>query len=188
MFQFPGFASCKQDTLTGGFPHSEIRGSKIALISPRLIAECHVLHRLSTPRHPPNALLALVRSENRHMQGKTPSPPANPGGTREPSATHPHKRSALHMMRSQPAPQSGFPRKFSGGNSGRQDWRGQLYYLIYDVSEPGRPTNAGPIGIAKTYSLTNAVSRAPENPTPKLVEPIGFEPTTSCLQSRRSPD
>ena len=44
---------------SGGFPHSEIRGSKGALPSPRLIAECHVLHRLLSPRHPPNALFAL---------------------------------------------------------------------------------------------------------------------------------
>ena len=39
-----------------GFPHSDIRGSKIALVSPRLFAECHVLHRLLSPRHPPDAL------------------------------------------------------------------------------------------------------------------------------------
>ena len=44
---------------SGGFPHSEIRGSKGALPSPRLIAECHVLHRLLSPRHSPNALHAL---------------------------------------------------------------------------------------------------------------------------------
>ena len=42
--------------LTVGFPHSEIHGSKPTRGSPRLIAACHVLHRLSTPRHPPNAL------------------------------------------------------------------------------------------------------------------------------------
>jgi hypothetical protein len=42
-----------------GFPHSEIFGSKCAGNSPKLIAACHVLHRLSVPRHPPNALLAL---------------------------------------------------------------------------------------------------------------------------------
>ena len=48
-----------QDTLAGGFPHSEIHGSKIARISPWLIATCYVLHRLSVPRHPPNALIAL---------------------------------------------------------------------------------------------------------------------------------
>ncbi len=45
--------------MSGGFPHSDIPGSKGALASPGLIAECHVLHRLLPPRHPPNALLAL---------------------------------------------------------------------------------------------------------------------------------
>jgi hypothetical protein len=44
---------------SGGLPHSEIPGSQGALASPGLIAECHVLHRLLLPRHPPNALLAL---------------------------------------------------------------------------------------------------------------------------------
>ena len=58
-----------EDTLTGGFPHSEIHGSKLTRSSPRHIAACHVLHRLLTPRHPPNALLAL---EHHHM--RTPSP------------------------------------------------------------------------------------------------------------------
>ena len=48
-----------KDDLAAGFPHSEIRGSKAARASPRLIATCYVLHRLSVPRHPPNALLAL---------------------------------------------------------------------------------------------------------------------------------
>ena len=43
----------------GGFPHSEIIGSKAAPASPMLIAGCHVLHRLLVPRHPPDALLTL---------------------------------------------------------------------------------------------------------------------------------
>ena len=78
MFQFPGFAlktlciqvlstcfsslliaEANNNELSGGLPHSEIRGSKPILGSPRLIAEYHVLHRLLLPRHPPNALLAL---------------------------------------------------------------------------------------------------------------------------------
>lgn len=45
--------------VSGGFPHSEIHGSKLILSSPWLIAEYHVLHRLLLPRHPPNALIAL---------------------------------------------------------------------------------------------------------------------------------
>lgn len=35
-----------------GFPHSEIPGSQNVCFSPRLIAACHVLHRLLVPRHP----------------------------------------------------------------------------------------------------------------------------------------
>jgi hypothetical protein len=48
-----------RDDLAAGLPHSEIHGSKVARTSPWLIATCYVLHRLSVPRHPPNALIAL---------------------------------------------------------------------------------------------------------------------------------
>jgi hypothetical protein len=36
----------------GGFPHSEIPGSKLVCSSPGLNAAYHVLHRSPTPRHP----------------------------------------------------------------------------------------------------------------------------------------
>src|SRR5271165_3547863 len=42
-----------------GLPHSEIRESTSARLSSRLFAACHVLHRLSVPRHPPDALITL---------------------------------------------------------------------------------------------------------------------------------
>ena len=45
----------------GGFPHSEIVGSKLAHSSPTLIAACHVLHRLYMPRHPRIALTSRLR-------------------------------------------------------------------------------------------------------------------------------
>ncbi len=48
--------------IKGGFPHSEIPGSKLIRSSPKLIAAYHVLHRLCMPRHPPNALKTLDRS------------------------------------------------------------------------------------------------------------------------------
>ena len=67
MFQFrrfPTYAYLIQRTLTeycsAGFPHSEIPGSKPMCGSPRLIAACHVLHRLSMPRHSPCALISLT--------------------------------------------------------------------------------------------------------------------------------
>ena len=46
--------------MPAGFPHSEISGSKVACTSPKLIAACHVLHRLHAPRHPPCALSSLT--------------------------------------------------------------------------------------------------------------------------------
>ena len=51
--------------IEGGFPHSEIRGSKVVRTSPRLIAAYHVLHRLLAPRHPPDTLKTLDRSHYR---------------------------------------------------------------------------------------------------------------------------
>ena len=47
---------CLNRYLKGGFPHSDIRGSKSVDLSPRLFAACHVLHRLQSPRHSPDAL------------------------------------------------------------------------------------------------------------------------------------
>ena len=54
------------DTLSGGLPHSEISGSKPARSSPDLFAACYVLHRLSVPRHPPDALDYLISLVHRH--------------------------------------------------------------------------------------------------------------------------
>ena len=49
-----------RDDLAAGFPHSDIRGSKLTRSSPRLFAACHVLRRLLAPRHPPIALSSLI--------------------------------------------------------------------------------------------------------------------------------
>ena len=48
------------EVLSGGFPHSDIRGSMDICSSPRLFAAYHVFLRLSVPRHPPCALLCLT--------------------------------------------------------------------------------------------------------------------------------
>ena len=105
MFQFPGFALkplCIQDKSTwlcslmsaprspskrtprsnnnkhsGGFPHSDIHGSKPVPGSPWLNAGYHVLHRLLLPRHPPNALFALDLIQKE--QGWFNLPPLAPG-------------------------------------------------------------------------------------------------------------
>jgi hypothetical protein len=68
MVHFPPLPSRNYVFITGysginqsGFPHSEIPGSKPACGSPRLIAACHVLHRLLAPRHSPYALSSLTK-------------------------------------------------------------------------------------------------------------------------------
>jgi hypothetical protein len=67
MVHFPEFARtrlCIQRAVRRfcrrGFPHSEISGSTPVCGSPKLIAACHVLHRLFLPRHPPCALSSLT--------------------------------------------------------------------------------------------------------------------------------
>ena len=113
MFQFAGFASPSYEfrrryprelPLAGGLPHSEIPGSPIARISPGLFAACRVLHRLSVPRHPPDAL------HSRSIQQHHPSPPR---GTR-PAPPNP----AAHSGQPQTGPQRELPKgTLPSGNS-----------------------------------------------------------------------
>ena len=67
MFQFRRFPSHTyliqyeiHELHSYGFPHSEISGSMRICRSPKLIAACHVLHRLLVPRHSPCALYSLT--------------------------------------------------------------------------------------------------------------------------------
>jgi hypothetical protein len=155
-----------QDTLAGGFPHSEIHGSKSVRNSPWLIAAYDVLHRLSAPRHPPNALKTLDRSHYR-------CPPA-----RQQTESHFRKDQLL-----------------------RGRVRSQAVKSVNLATCPGNP----PGHSNKTFSSRCRIARARprkreraridvsggRRSTPNadaLVEPDGIEPTTSCLQSRRSPN
>ena len=80
MLQFRRFPTCAyfvQRTLTeycsAGFPHSEIPGSMPMCGSPRLIAACHVLLRLSMPRHSPCALISLTSSKQSPFRSEHPA-------------------------------------------------------------------------------------------------------------------
>ena len=75
MVHFPEFAHARlciqRDVLRfcrSGFPNSEISGSTPVCGFPKLIAACHVLHRLLLPRHPPCALSSLTTKFTRHTQ------------------------------------------------------------------------------------------------------------------------
>ena len=63
MFHFAGFRRSLGVWITpDGLPHSDTCGSMVACTSPQLFAACHVLHRLTVPRHPPYALITLTLS------------------------------------------------------------------------------------------------------------------------------
>jgi hypothetical protein len=169
-----------QDTLAGGFPHSEIFGSKLVRSSPKLFAAYHVLHRLSAPRHPPNALKALDHSHCRY-----PSAPSRAtistgektsffeicpiaGGLRlRVRATDPLRASdkpSLHDVRQHAS--TGRP------VSRNSSWR-----------TTAKPNGSG----GRSPSAPNDSGCLHHEPS-EVVEPDGIEPTTSCLQSRRSPN
>jgi hypothetical protein len=105
-----------------GFPHSDIPGSKPACGSPRLIAACHVLLRLSAPRHPPCTLSSLTKMS---------------------AFSEFYRLDPIQLSKNQ-------------------------MIEIWDLGE---------------------ISHLGHHPVPpaSLVELIGFEPTTSALQRRRSP-
>src|SRR3954451_391859 len=104
MFQFPGFASptygfSGRYRRSGGLPHSEIHGSMPARGSPWLIATCCVLHRLSVPRHPPDALQTLDLNDEcatrRRKPTRTTHQPATASGkdaSHDPTDCHPNAR------------------------------------------------------------------------------------------------
>jgi hypothetical protein len=73
ILETPASGHHKSNGFEGGFPHSEIFGSKGARASPKLIAACHVFRRLSTPRHSPIALRTLDVHE--FMRGRDHAPP-----------------------------------------------------------------------------------------------------------------
>ena len=118
MFQFAGFAPygygftarCRR---SGGLPHSEIPGSALARNSPRLIAACYVLHRLSVPRHPPNALAYLIPCARCQMRAwPIPQPPTRAERIR--AAALDAKRRACETIKSTKMPELGQQLKHPG--------------------------------------------------------------------------
>ena len=77
--------------MSGGFPHSDISGSKPIPGSPKLNAGYHVLHRLLLPRHPPNALFALDltrKEQGPRTTAFTASSGPHPSGVKSRILTH----------------------------------------------------------------------------------------------------
>ena len=184
MFQFPGFASpaygfSRRYRRSGGLPHSEIHGSKPARGSPWLIATCCVLHRLSVPRHPPDALqtLDLIGAYSTSKSPPTNAPRAGESPQGPTTSPQPHPAKMHHMTQPTATPTleatalSGHPRSQSSSH----------------VKDP-IPASADICVLSRGY-LTAGSSKVTIRHCPlPLVEADGIEPTTSCLQSTRSPN
>ena len=153
-----------------GFPHSEIFGSKCVGNSPKLIAACHVLHRLSVPRHPPNALVVLdltfcQRNDDFHRHH---------GSFRAGDDPHPRKRPCLPFLLLRLILLSHRHNKFWRRSTENLDFK-DLILPINDVKERTRHQRCLVFYAARFHARV-------------MVEADGIEPTTSCLQSRRSPN
>ena len=167
MFQFrrfPAYAYLIQRTLTeycsAGFPHSEIRGSKLMCSSPRLIAACHVLRRLLMPRHSPCALSSLTsgpRQElcRRHRSFEIVMLPWRPFG----------RLSTFRFQVRLPADPLLLARFFTRIN-------------VVQFSRCSSNLFQGQIETLRAGRMLRFVL---------VVEISGFEPLASCLQGRRSP-
>ncbi len=148
-----------------GFPHSDIRGSTIARISPRLFAACHVLHRLLAPRHPPNALLSLHQPNPKPARRTKPRPTCTKPKNQASANTH-----TLTQSTNQP------------------------FHLHLSKEQSTRPAPRGPPGggfgstqlCPAPKGSQERISQPVARPTRADMEATGFEPVTPCLQSRCS--
>ena len=167
-----------------GFPHSEIPGSKLIRSSPRLIAAYYVLHRLHAPRHPLDALKALDRSHYQCPQRRPPLLQDSPCH-RTRTKYHVFRRGDLigQIKKNQNSRALAVSPRGTGQTSSKAS--------LYDVERSGKCASMKE-GIGQTCSLCATLCfwvvgghRCLTNKG--MVEPDGIEPTTSCLQSRRSP-
>ena len=160
-------ARTKLEDCKGGFPHSEITGSKGASASPVLIAACHVLHRLSTPRHPSEALQRLIVSQQNSCVVYSARLERCRGTTPDFCQTMSSSRTEAFKLRG-----AGYvlPSRFQCLSPS-----GDGQFLMRSASFGG-----------VRHRIQSGASGLFPGRGRGLVEPDGVEPTTSCLQSRRS--
>ena len=185
-----------------GLPHSDIRGSTGARPSPRLFAACHVLHRLSVPRHPPNALLtqtlaisALRPTQARHTPATHPDDPASqsrlpgpitdkarPSSSTDERAERRRRQTSLSSPRSRLHQPLHHVQKHKTGTSRRRT-------ATRTSSRSPAARQPAALNTVLPSPSSRTLEPGPLEPGPpwNLVEPAGLEPATLCLQSRCSP-
>ena len=158
--------------MTAGFSHSEISGSKRICRSPKLIAAYHVLHRLVSPRHP------LIARNSLHCRFLTLK---DKYSSRVVLFYY-----SLFLWRWTVKEQKLFcflstlvtTQWWALVDSNHRPPRYQHDALTNWAKGPWRRFET--LGLRSKYEFQTLLTEL------LLVEPDGFEPTTSCLQSRRS--
>ena len=175
MFQFrafPSYAYFIQRTIpeycSGGFPHSEISGSTDICSSPKLIAACHVLHRLLMPRHSPCALYSLTKEIQLVL--------LNYAGNQQVTSQN---CNCTHIFSD--VPQLNIT-NFS--QLSLKDLSVALLFITFFVVQFSRCNFQSLLKPDRNVQHSCAL---PSILNSKLVEIVGIEPATSCLQGRRSP-
>ena len=180
-----------------GFPHSEISGSMLICSSPKLIAACHVLRRLLMPRHSPCALYSLtlrdilvllfgiMQAINRLLSQNCNCYPH----LFRCSTIKIHNSFQLPLKPSVALLSSHFNTLFSfqGAISG---FEARSQNLISQILRSNSKLDlVGPSGLEPPTLRLSVVrsSQLSYGPLFSLVEIVGIEPATSCLQGRRSP-
>jgi hypothetical protein len=158
--------ACALDT---GCPIRESRVQHLVGSYPWLIAASYALHRLPAPRHPPCALSNLTTIILVSLASAWPSRPCGAG----------YKNSPFESEGSVVSPQTP-PLLLLAVDS----YSPFCHYSL--VNEPDIPADrrrrtSPPLGeLRRVHSAGRPVSG--------MVEPMGVEPTTSWLQTRRSPN
>ena len=175
MFQFrafPSYAYLIQRTIRRyclrGFPHSEISGSTDICSSPKLIAACHVLHRLLMPRHSPCALYSLTKEIHLVL--------LNYAGNQQVTSQN---CNCTHIFSD--VPQLKYHKLLSTFVERPLCCLAFHHILRCSVFKVQTPVSF------ETRSKRTSLCPLPSIFNSKLVEIVGIEPATSCLQGRRSP-
>jgi hypothetical protein len=163
----------------GGLPHSEIPGSKLVRSSPGLIAAYHVLHRLSAPRHPPDALKTLDCSHDRcppSLDGRLEQKDQPPGSRLKAYACRTHPAAVARASQDEVLATGYVPS--SRFQTPTRHVRRRTHGEFLDSSRHRQPTLDSHRGGWWRQTGSNQLSSIR-----RMVEPDGIEPTTSSLQS-----
>ena len=173
----------------GGFPHSEIFGSKPVCGSPKLIAAYHVLHRLLAPRHSPYALSSLTIRTRSRKPGSRLLAAGRPKAARYRPTRY--RCFAIRCRTACALSETTVCRIFSCQRAAVAFRPRRANARIGPPSRLRRFGGTPLAAFARQWRHpTRLLSRSPVSHCAterRLVENTGLEPVTSWLQTRRSP-